>query len=124
MENNGNNRSTRKPDVRHRAFGLVVLFFRAVVEIQAKVSGDHDKVQYIEEHYIPNEVAADDFAEDTADITKVNEQQEREALAFGGLVAVGGDDVVRPGKAECDDHCDFQNLCHKIFILLPHIQRL
>ena len=77
-----------------------------VIEIEDHICGDHTKIQHIEEHHIPVEIAGEELSGDAAQITDIHQNQKYQALTLVGFVADGCDDVVGPGAAEADQHAD------------------
>ena len=66
--------------------GAVNLFFASKVEIQAQVDGHHGKIQNIHTQYIPYHIAAEDLAEDAAQVAAIDENQKGKAFSLSGSV--------------------------------------
>jgi hypothetical protein len=54
-----------------------------VVKIQRHIGADHYEVEHVEKHYVPDNVAAHNLAQDSADVTKINQNKKQKALALG-----------------------------------------
>ena len=62
------------------------LFFVGKVKIQTHIESDHSEVQDIHGQHIPYDVAAEDLAENTAEVTGIDKHQKSKAFALWGFV--------------------------------------
>ena len=95
------------------------LFFGLKIEVQADICGDHGEIQDVHGQNVPDHIAAEDLAQDAAEVAGVNQQQKGQALTLGGAIFQGGADVVGPGAAKADHHGDFQKLSDMFHKLPP-----
>ena len=95
-------------------FALLLFLDRRVTEVEAEVESYHREIEHVEEKHVPllregrHIYGVDELRGNSADVSEDYQEQKGKAFSLGASHLDGFYYVERPGRAERDQHNDFE----------------